>query len=54
LVRVAKGSLKNGDEFFHIVKVDFIGEDIRLDLIVYIALKKAINILEFVLIVDIL
>jgi hypothetical protein len=33
LVRVTKGGLQNRDEYFHILKVDFIGEDIRLNLV---------------------
>jgi hypothetical protein len=43
LVRVAKGGLKNREECVHILKVDFIGEDIRLNLVLYIALKEAIS-----------
>jgi hypothetical protein len=53
LVRVTKGGLKNRDKCFHIFKVDFIREDVRLDLILCIAFKEAIYIAEFVLIIDI-
>jgi hypothetical protein len=52
-IRVAKGGLKNRDECFHILKVDFIGEDVRLNLVWYIALKEAVHVVEFVLIIDI-
>jgi hypothetical protein len=54
LLRVIKGGLKNRDKCFHIFKVDFIREDIRLNLVLYIALKEAIYIVEFVLIIDVL
>jgi hypothetical protein len=54
LVRIAKDGLKNRDECIHILKVDFIGEDIRLNLVLCIALKETIYIAEFVLIVDVL
>jgi hypothetical protein len=53
LVRVAKGGLKDGDKSFHIVKVHFIREDIRLNLVLCIALQKAIYVAEFVLIIDV-
>jgi hypothetical protein len=53
LVRVTKGGLKNRDEYFHILKVDFTGEDIRLNLVLCIVLKEAIYIAEFVLIINI-
>jgi hypothetical protein len=54
LVGVTKGGLKNRDECFHILKVDFIGEDIRLNLVLCIALKEAIYRAEFSLIIDVL
>jgi hypothetical protein len=54
LVRVAKGGLKNRDECFHILKVDFIGEDVRLNLVLLIALKEAVHVAEFVLIINVL
>jgi hypothetical protein len=53
LVRVAQGSLNNRDEYFHILKVDVIGEDIRLNLVLCIALKEAIHVAEFVLIINV-
>jgi hypothetical protein len=48
---VTKGSFEDGDKYFYILKVDFIKQDIRLNLILYIAIKQTIYVAKFVLVI---
>jgi hypothetical protein len=48
---VTKGSFEDGDEYFYILKVDFIKQDVRLNLIFYIAIKQTIYVAEFALVI---
>jgi hypothetical protein len=54
LVGISKGSFEDRGKYLHIIKFDFIGEDVRLDLVLYIPLEEAIYIAELMLIIDIL
>jgi hypothetical protein len=54
LVGISKGSFKDGDIYLHIIKFDFIGEDIRLDLVLCIPLEEAIHIVELMLVINVL
>jgi hypothetical protein len=53
LVGVAKGSLKNRDESCHIFMVYFVGEDVRLNLVLYIAFEEDIHVAEYVVFIDV-
>jgi hypothetical protein len=54
LVVIHKGGFRDGDKYLHIIEFDFIGEDVRLDLILCIPLEEAIHIAELMLIINIL
>jgi hypothetical protein len=53
LVRVTKSSLEDSDECLHIFEVDFIGKDIRLNLILHIAFEESIYVVKLVLIIGV-
>jgi hypothetical protein len=53
LVRISKGSFKDRDKYLHIIEFDFIGEDVRLDLVLCIPLEEAIHIAELMLVISI-
>jgi hypothetical protein len=53
LVGIPKDGFEDGDKWLHIIKFDFIGEDIRLDLVLCIPLEEAIYIAELMLIINI-
>jgi hypothetical protein len=54
LARISKGGFEDGDKYLYIIEFDFIGEDIRLDLVLCIPLEEAMHIVEVMLIIDIL
>jgi hypothetical protein len=54
LVRVTQGGFKDGEKYFYILKVDFVGEIIRLNMVFCIALKETIYVVEYVLIVNVM
>jgi hypothetical protein len=50
---ISKGGIEDRDKCRHIIEFDFIGEDVRLELVLCIPLEEAINIVELVLIIDV-
>jgi hypothetical protein len=54
LVRVTQGGFEDGDKCFYILKVDFGGEVIKLNMVFCIALKETIYVVEFVLIINVM
>jgi hypothetical protein len=53
LVGISKGGFEDGDKCLYIIEFDFIGEDIRLDLVSHIPLEEAIYIAELMLVIDV-
>jgi hypothetical protein len=53
LVGISKGGFEDGDKCLYIIEFDFIGEDIRLDLVLCIPLEEAIHIAELMLVINV-
>jgi hypothetical protein len=53
LVGISKGGFKDRDKCLYIIEFDFIGEDVRLDLVLYTPLEETIYIAELMLIIDV-
>jgi hypothetical protein len=54
LVGISKGGFKDRDKYLYIIEFDFIGEDVRLDLVLCIPLEEAIHIVELMLVISVL
>jgi hypothetical protein len=54
LVGISKGGFEDGDKCLYIIEFDFIGEDVRLDLVLCIPLEEAIYIAELILVIGVL